>query len=153
MSLVLKMATPQQRSWWVLQLAKKDYVTVVQCAFRTQFHMEPPSRVSIYTWYKKFEQKGCICKNKSPDWSSVSDATVDHGLSSWHLPCDSTYWVSVRCVQNFESFSIDWCMCEVLSTLHLFSVSFWKCKVLLCSPCTLHTSCNICSCTVMDQIF
>jgi hypothetical protein len=32
-------------------------------------------------------------------------------------------------------FSIDWCRCEVLSTLHLFSVSFLKCKVLLCSPC------------------
>jgi hypothetical protein len=49
------------------------------------------------------------------------------GLSSQHLPCDSpsTYRVSVRCVQNFESFSIDWCRCEVLSTPHLFSVSFW----------------------------
>jgi hypothetical protein len=39
-----------------------------------------------------------------------------------------------RCVQNFESFSIDWCRCEVLSTPYLFSVSFLKCKVLLCSP-------------------
>jgi hypothetical protein len=26
--------------------------------------------------------------------------------------------------QNFECFSIDWCRCEVLSTPHLFSVSF-----------------------------
>jgi hypothetical protein len=61
------------------------------------------------------------------------------GLSSRHLPCDSrsTYWVSVRCVQNFESFCIDWCRFEVLSTPHLFSVSFWKCKVLLCSPCKM----------------
>jgi hypothetical protein len=32
-------------------------------------------------------------------------------------------------------FYIDWCRCEVLSTPHLFSVSFWKCKVLLCSLC------------------
>jgi hypothetical protein len=48
------------------------------------------------------------------------------GLSSRHLSCDSrsTYRVSVRCVQNFESFSIDWCRCEVLSTQHLFPVSF-----------------------------
>jgi hypothetical protein len=36
--------------------------------------------------------------------------------------------------KNF--FSIDWCRCEVLSTPHLFSVLFWKCKALLCSPCT-----------------
>jgi hypothetical protein len=48
------------------------------------------------------------------------------GLSSRHLPCDSrnTYRVSVRCVQNLESFSIDWCRYEVLSTPYLFSVSF-----------------------------
>jgi hypothetical protein len=47
MPLVLKMATPKQRSWCVLQLAKKESVTAVQRAFRTQFHMEPPSRVTI----------------------------------------------------------------------------------------------------------
>jgi hypothetical protein len=38
---------PQQRSWCVLQLAKKESVTAVQRAFPTQFHMEQPSRVSI----------------------------------------------------------------------------------------------------------
>jgi hypothetical protein len=77
MPLVLKMATPQQRSWCVLQLAKKESVTAVQRAFRTQFYMELPSRVSVNAWYKKIEQKGCICKNKSPGRPSVSDATVD----------------------------------------------------------------------------
>jgi hypothetical protein len=77
MPLVLKMATPQQRSWCVLQLAKKESVTAVQRAFRSQFHTEPPSRVSIYAWYKKFEHKGCICKDKSPGRPSVSDEAVD----------------------------------------------------------------------------
>jgi hypothetical protein len=133
MPLVLKMVTPQQRSSCVLQLAKKESVTAVQRAFRTQFHMESPSRVSIFARYNKFEQKRCICKNKGHSAQSLGRA----GLSSRHLPCDSrsTYRVSVRCVQNFESFSIDWCRCEVLSTPHLFSVSFCKCKVLLCSLC------------------
>jgi hypothetical protein len=70
------MATPQQRSWCVLQLAKKKSVTAVQRAFHSQFYMEPPSRVTIYAWYNKFEQKGCICKNKSPGRASASDATV-----------------------------------------------------------------------------
>jgi hypothetical protein len=50
MPLILKMATPQQRSWCVLLLANKESVTAVQRAFRTQFHMKPPSRVSIYAW-------------------------------------------------------------------------------------------------------
>jgi hypothetical protein len=130
MPLVLKMATPQQRSWCVLQLAKKESVTAVQRAFRTQFHTEPPSRVSIYVNHNchSFHHQG---------HSAQSLGRV--GLSSQHLPCDSrsTYRVSVRCVQNFESFPIDWCVCEVLSTPNVFSVSFWKCKVLLCSPCIL----------------
>jgi hypothetical protein len=47
MPLVLKMATQQQRSWCVLQLVKKESVTAVQHAFRTQIHTEPPSQVSI----------------------------------------------------------------------------------------------------------
>jgi hypothetical protein len=42
---------------------------------------------------------------------------------------------SARCVQNFNSFSIDLFRCEVLSSPHLFSVWFLKCKVLLCSAC------------------
>jgi hypothetical protein len=60
MPLVLKIATPQRMRWCVLQLANKESVTAVQRAFRTQFHMEPASRVSMYAWYKKFEQDGCI---------------------------------------------------------------------------------------------
>jgi len=35
------------------------------CAMYTQFHVEPPSWVSIYTSDKKFEQRGRICKGKS----------------------------------------------------------------------------------------
>jgi hypothetical protein len=180
------MATPQQRSWCVLQLGKKDSVTAVQCAFRTQFHMEPPNRASrllvaaaihdllptqpteinaprspdltpcdFFLWgYIKYKVFVPPLQRSLPDLrqritSAIASTTRDTaqslrrvGLSSRHLPCDSwsTDRVSVRCVQNFESFSIDWCRCEVLSTPHLFSVSFWKCKCILCSPCTsLHT--------------
>jgi hypothetical protein len=52
-------------------------VTAVQRSFCSQFHMEQPSRESIYPWYKKYEEKGCICKGKSPGPASVSDATVN----------------------------------------------------------------------------
>jgi hypothetical protein len=126
MLLVLKMATPQQRSWCVLQLAKKESVTAVQRAFRAQFHMEPPSRVSIYAWYKTATHNCHSFHHQRHSAQSLGRA----GLSSRHLPCDSrsTYRVSVRCIQNFESFSIDWCRCEVLSAPHLFSVSFESVK-------------------------
>ena len=39
--------------------------------------MELTSLVSIYTWYKTFQQKGCICKGRSLGPAPVSDATVD----------------------------------------------------------------------------
>jgi hypothetical protein len=128
------MATPKQRNWCVLQLAKKESVTAVQREFRTQFHMEPPSRVSVSQY---------PCTRITTAIASITRDTAQSlgrgGLSSRHLPCASrsTYRVPVRCVQNFENFSIDWCRCEVLSTPHLFSVSFCKSKVLLCSLCIL----------------
>jgi hypothetical protein len=68
MSPILKMAIPQQRSWCVLQLAKEESVTDVQRTFRTQFHTELQNRLSIYAYYKRFEQKGWTCKGKS--WSA-----------------------------------------------------------------------------------
>jgi hypothetical protein len=38
--------------------------------------------------------------------------------------CRVTGGVSVRFVQDFESFSIDWCTYEVLIALYSFSLSF-----------------------------
>jgi hypothetical protein len=50
----------------------------------------------------------------------------------------NTYGVPVRCVQSFESFSVDLCGCVAVSTPN-FSVSLLNCKALLCSPCTVKT--------------
>jgi hypothetical protein len=47
MPLVLKMAAPQHRRWCVLQLAKKESVTSVQRAFRTQFYSTGWFRVKL----------------------------------------------------------------------------------------------------------
>jgi hypothetical protein len=62
MPLVLKMATPQQRSWCVLQLAKKVSVTAVKRAFRTQFHIEPPSRYPFTPGTRNSSRKGAFAK-------------------------------------------------------------------------------------------
>lgn len=43
----------------------------------------------------------------------------------------SIYRFSLVCVNNFESFSIDWCRYEVISMPNLFSVPVWKCEVFL----------------------
>jgi hypothetical protein len=170
MPLVLKMATPQQRSWCVLQLAKKESQTAVQRAFRTQnFTWNHPAEYFVCGSCNSWLAFNALRSSYFPPcdyflWGHIRDKvfvpplpqslpelrqqittaiapiTRDTAQSlGWvgHVPCDSrsTYQVSVRCVQNFESFSIIWCRCEVLSTPHLFSVSFWQWKVLLCSPC------------------
>jgi hypothetical protein len=59
MALGFKMSTEE-----FLCAAKIKFVTAAQSAVCTQFHMDPPIRVSIYDWNKKFKQKVC-------------DATVD----------------------------------------------------------------------------
>jgi hypothetical protein len=45
--------------------------------------------------------------------------------------------------KTFEFFSTDWRGCQVLSMPHLFSELFWKCKVLLCSPCIININFEI----------
>jgi hypothetical protein len=132
MSLVLKMATPQQRRWCVLQFAKKESVTAVQCTFRTQFHTEPPSQVSI--------SKYPFNVNHSCQSFHHQGHCTKFGMS-WIIVLKSAVWLAEHMSSLCEvcakllSFSIDWRRCEVLSMPHLFSVSFWKCKVLLCLPC------------------
>jgi len=42
MPLVLKTATPQQKSWYYVQLAKNESVRGVRYALRMQFHMKSP---------------------------------------------------------------------------------------------------------------
>jgi hypothetical protein len=106
---------PHNNGVCVLQLAKEESVTVVQSAFRTQFHMELPSHVSISAWHKKFKQKGCI---------GIAHTGGQLRCLPLHLAevCNTNNHQG-HLKQNSESFSIDWC--EVLSMPNLFSVSFW----------------------------
>jgi hypothetical protein len=64
MPLVLKMATPQKRSWSVLQLAKKESVTSVQRAFRTQFHVEQPAEYPFTPGTINSSRKGAFAKTR-----------------------------------------------------------------------------------------
>jgi hypothetical protein len=40
------------------------FVVTVQRRFRTVFGREPPTKMSVYKWYKLFDQTGCICKGE-----------------------------------------------------------------------------------------
>ena len=58
----------------VLELAKTNFVTLVQRHFRRRYGKPPPTRQSIYDWSKKF---GCLCKGNSSGRPPVSEETVE----------------------------------------------------------------------------
>lgn len=89
-------------------------------------HKRQSSRLSYAAVISRVEAANHNCCSFH-HWGQSAHNMEWVGFSYRHLASDnsrSTYRVSVRCVQSSERFSIDWCMCEVLSTPHLFSVSF-----------------------------
>jgi hypothetical protein len=130
-------------------LRRKNLFTAVQRAFCTQFHMESPSWVSIYAWYKKFEQNGCICIHHRGSLHKVWDklyyrldiCRVTRGA---HI---ESLWGVYKILSIFLSTGVG---VKFLVAPHLFSVSFWKCKVLLCSPCIIRSPYRYLSLTFSD---
>lgn len=70
-------ATPQEKSFCVLQLAKLESIVAVQRAFRCQFNKQPPRHKQIYEWHRKFVEDGCICKGKSTGRPRTSNENVE----------------------------------------------------------------------------
>jgi hypothetical protein len=48
-------ATPEQKAFCVLQVAKHEPVVSLQRAFRRQFQNDPPSADSIRRWHQQFQ--------------------------------------------------------------------------------------------------
>jgi hypothetical protein len=69
---------PQLR---LLVVALHWYVCVLSNSLRnfdTQYHKDPLSRPTIYSWHKNFVETGCsVCHAKSPGHPCVSDTTVE----------------------------------------------------------------------------
>jgi hypothetical protein len=114
MPLLLKMVTTQQMSWCILQLAKKGPVTAVQHAFRRQFHMEPPSRITFrcrihcHSWGS--ESLGTHCTKSGTSLIMVSTSAVWHSEQISSL-CEVCTRLSVFLWTG---------ECEVLSMKHFF---------------------------------
>jgi hypothetical protein len=67
-----------EKDFCVTEFAKTNSVTVLQCCFKTRYGKQPPSRQSIYDWSKKYNETGCLCKEKSSGGPPVSKETVTH---------------------------------------------------------------------------
>jgi hypothetical protein len=70
------MATPQQKAFCVLRSAKSESVIILQSEFRKQFQSDPPCKIKILRWYRQFQEKGCICKGKSPGRPRMSEKNL-----------------------------------------------------------------------------
>jgi hypothetical protein len=83
LALVLKMAYPQNRSWCVLQLAKKELCNV-QLAHNRYGNTLRSTHLRLVS-YKQFEQKVCICKGKSLQSFCSNSFTRRKWIPGWEV--------------------------------------------------------------------
>jgi hypothetical protein len=67
MTLQNKMATPEQKAFRVLQLAKHESVVSVQRAFHRQFQSDPQLPTALDVGISRFRQRGAFVKRKGQD--------------------------------------------------------------------------------------
>ena len=61
-----KMATPEEKSFSVLDYHTSKSVVTVQRAFRAKYAKDPHTDKTICAWYRQFTETGCLCKQKAP---------------------------------------------------------------------------------------
>ena len=70
------MATPQHKSFCILEFVKCNSVITVQRRFRLMYKIDPPNDWNIRRWYRHFVDTGCVCKRKSPGRPRVPEENV-----------------------------------------------------------------------------
>ena len=69
--------TVKKKAFCVLEFAKTESIATVQRRFRTMYRTEPPTEKTIYEWYMKFQQSGCLCAAKRRGRPGPSAETVE----------------------------------------------------------------------------
>jgi hypothetical protein len=70
------MTSPIEKSFCVIEYAKRNSCTTVQRAFRKRFRTDPAPRASKQRWSDNFETQRYFCKKKSSGSHRVSDEAV-----------------------------------------------------------------------------
>ena len=58
--------TSREKAFCVLEYARTNSNKTVQRAFVREFSKKSPTAMQIWTWQKKFKDKGCLCRAKDP---------------------------------------------------------------------------------------
>jgi hypothetical protein len=86
-----EMATPGEKSFWVLEHHTSKSVVTVQHAFCAEYAKDPPTEETVRAWYKQFTETGCLCKQKSSGRSLTAEDDVERVRASFlHSPKKST---------------------------------------------------------------
>ncbi|GBM57625.1 hypothetical protein AVEN_225008-1 [Araneus ventricosus] len=74
---LVKMASPMQKAFCVLEFNKCRSVITVQRRFRQFYNQEPPNANNIRRWHRMFEETGCLCNGKTSGRPRVSEENVE----------------------------------------------------------------------------
>ena len=69
--------TNREKVFCVLEYAPTNLNKTEQCAFVRKFAKKSPSAKQIWSWKKKFEDKGCLCKEKGSRQPATAEGKVE----------------------------------------------------------------------------
>ena len=82
--LILSLKMPYssvQKAFCILEYAKTQSFKTVQRAFAQRFEKtrseKVPQKKQIWTWYKKFEEEGCLCRVEGSGRPPISEENVE----------------------------------------------------------------------------
>jgi hypothetical protein len=102
MYVLKKRPLPWEKSFCVLEYHTSKSVVTVQRAFRADYAKDPPTDMTIRTWYKQFTETGCMRKQKSSGCPLTAEDDVKRIQASFvHSPKKS-----MKTAKKFFNFSV-----------------------------------------------
>ncbi|CAM1313246.1 Uncharacterised protein r2_g2368 [Pycnogonum litorale] len=69
--------TATEKAFCVLKYAQTQSNVNAQREFVRKFHKQAPTGKQIWTWHKKFQEEGCLCRKKGSGRPAVSEEMVN----------------------------------------------------------------------------
>ena len=89
--------TSREKAFCVLECARTNSNKTVQRAFVRKFFMKSPTAKKIWSWKKKFEDKGCLCRAKGSGRPATAEGKVERIRQTLlRSPKKSTRRISIK---------------------------------------------------------
>ena len=69
--------TSREKTFCVLEYARTNSNKTVQSAFVRKFSKKSPTAKHIWSWKKKFEDEGCLCRTKGSGRPATAEGKVE----------------------------------------------------------------------------